>query len=175
MKLLNVLDWKSKLRLFLDYALIAVVITLGGFTLALWAQKKTTDGELEHVKGALEVNKVKLGTLEVSLRNVRLENANQQKVIERLQEMRELDSKVIISLQTQLDTTVKTYKTHVDKLNKLGQEDEEVNRYLSTPIPKRLREHLREHEAFTSGSGTKDNLHNGTSFPSAAVPTTKPK
>lgn len=157
---------QSKIRLVIEYGLVAVVITLGGFTIALWAQKKHTDLTLTQVRADLTLSNHKIGVLGSSLKSVQEVNKKQEDTIQELQRLRVLDSETIGSLQAKLQDTIHLRTSEQKKLDQIRNKDEEVDKYLSSPIPARLRNVLVEQDRAFANSGRNKT---GESSPSQAT------
>lgn len=114
----------SKKRLIIEYALIAVVLSLAAVTFTLWLQKRTTDQKLETVQASLT-------TLEVA-------NQIQDKTIDDLKDLRKRDAHALDGLLSDFKVLAEHDNTVRRKLRNLETTNEAVRDYLNKPVPAEL-------------------------------------
>lgn len=111
----------GKARLIVEYVLIATVVILCCISYMLWLHKRYAESELE-------TEKLKISQIEQI-------NKSQQETIEHLKNIREIDGKSVAALLTTTDSIRKSAAKATARLEKLENENENVSKYLATPVP----------------------------------------
>lgn len=131
--------FKTNLRLGLEYALIAAVIALGGFTVTMWIQKSQLQTSIAEMSN-------KVGILEIA-------NEGHKATIESLKKERDNDARALSGLIEDVKTLAERDSTWRRGLTQLESKNETVRRYLDSPIPAELQCLLNE--ARQDGAGGK--------------------
>lgn len=122
---------KNKARLYIEYALIALLVVTAGVTLTLWLQK-------ESVKRDLIETKVELIQVEQRLTTSEHINKVQQQHIAELQNLRETDALALTGLLTDYKSREYAAVTAKRRLQNAEDNDATVKSYLDNPIPNNL-------------------------------------
>lgn len=121
----------AKKRLFIEYLLIAAVITIAGFTFSMWLAKTQTELSLAQTQTELANVTSRLTTIEFV-------NEQNQAFITRLKELRARDAKALSGL-LQDQQAISAHNTALQRrLDKLEKVDETVQPYLNSDIPASL-------------------------------------
>lgn len=151
----------SRLRLYVEYALVAAVVGLGCAAVAFYWKTQ-----------ALEVNAQTLHTqvddLNGQVRNAVAANAQQEKAINDLVVQRAQDALAVQSLTSQFNVIQQHDASTRARLNDLVKNNANVRNYFATPLPTELRGVLN---GTGNANGNGDAGHQGdtASNPAAAV------
>lgn len=126
------LSWLSgKARLFIEYALILVIIVLGVYgTVAYFRTKQLTDTTVNLSERLGRVS----GTLDQQVEA----NADQDKAIADLKRLREIDSKALGDLHSELDKADTKGQALRDKVRQLEKTNADAKALLDTTVPAAL-------------------------------------
>lgn len=133
---------KKRPRLLIEYGLIIGVVALAATTFTLWLKN-------DHIEEKLQVTEQSLNNLRFNIASLELVNQEQSEQIQLLEGARVRDSEALENLVEDLETISKREKNFREKLNSLEKENEDIQDFLSTPVPYRLRR-------LPDDSGTKD-------------------
>ncbi len=122
----------GKGRLFIEYAMIAGLVTLGGFTVAMWSQKTKLRADLAEVRTSLVTTQVQVSTLKTV-------TEIQASTIGDLQNLRSQDNLALQGLMTDYKLLTDQDVKVRSRLNDLERKDEPTRNYMSTPVPAKLR------------------------------------
>jgi len=140
---------KSKIRLAIEYVLIACVVALCAVTTTLWVQRNSISAKLDHTEEQV-----------VSLTN---EVGIQGATIDDLKSLRVQDAEALSGLLSDYKSLSQNDATVRDRLRRLEQTNEVVRKYLETPIPPELQCVLNDTCAATGDQGGKSGPARGTS------------
>lgn len=159
------LFFKNKKRLVIEYILVAVVITVAGFTFNLWLQKERTKLELAQTK-------VDVVTLQSQLVQVEQINQAQENRITDLQDLRDRDSKALTGLFNDYKNLESKDKSIRKYINMLERDYESVRLYMQGNIPNELSNCLRNSKNCKTGSSVsgKNNQGHASQGTSSSVP-----
>jgi hypothetical protein len=118
-------------RLVIEYALIATIVALCGFTAALWSSKLKTEESLAATQNAL-------GVVSQSLNTTVGVVSDSVKKISDLSDLRRQDSKALTLLTSNLASLAKKDYEVRSRLQYLESSNEVVKQYLDAPIPPEL-------------------------------------
>lgn len=119
---------RSKARLYIEYALIAAIIIVASWAAVSFVRNR-------HLEQRLEKLQVTQGALSTTVSNLQAANAAQQKAIDQVSKLREIDHGV---LQALMDGVVDIYGRDAKirkRINELRQNNEEAKKFLDTPAP----------------------------------------
>lgn len=143
---------KNKKRLVIEYALIALLITVAGGTFALWLQKEKTEKELLNTKNTVVGLQSRITTIEEL-------NQAQENRINDLKDLRKRDGEALSGVMKDLKSITDNNLVFKRFLNELENKNETVRTFLNQPVPPELAECLRSYTCETgtpkSGSGRK--------------------
>lgn len=125
----NAVGWvTSNVRLIIEYALIAIIVTLCGTTLAMWSGKTLVEKRLLSTEKSL----IQVGS---RLETVETINEIQEGTITTLKTLRDKDSEIMSKLVDGYDNLVRQDGSVRARLSNLEQSNEAVREYLDKPIP----------------------------------------
>ena len=119
---------KSKARLYIEYVLIAAVIIVASWAAASFVRNRHLEQRVENLQQTQ-------GALSTTVSNLQATNAAQQKAIDQVSKLREIDHGV---LQALMDGVVDIYGRDAKirkRINELRQNNEEAKKFLDTPAP----------------------------------------
>lgn len=119
---------KNKKRLVIEYALIAVLVAVAGFTFAMWLSKERTEK-------SLLTTQLELQTVSSRLNSVEEVNQAQEATISELKELRLKDAQALTGLLTDYKTLADNDYRARQRLSSLEKSNETVRNYLNQPIP----------------------------------------
>lgn len=119
---------KTRSRLAIEYGLIAVLITVAGFTFSLWLSKGKTEKALSHAKSSL-------ASVQGRLDSVEQINQTQEATIGELKELRLLDAQALTGLLSDYKSLSKSDTRARKRLDTLEKTNEVVRNYLDQRIP----------------------------------------
>lgn len=122
---------KSKVRLYVEYALIALLIVTAGLTLTMWLQKQKVEKNLAETK-------IELTSVESRLTTAEQVNKIQQEHITELHNLRLTDAKTLDGLMKDYKVIMQSSISSREKVKQLEQKNETVKGYLDKPIPSEL-------------------------------------
>lgn len=122
---------KGRANLVFGYALIAALITLGGFTTALWIKNVNMKTNVSKLETNLLTTKATVATLELA-------KATQDRTIKDLQDLRIKDSEALTGLQNDVTTIRGQDNRDRNKIKQLENQNEKVYEYLNTTLPPEL-------------------------------------
>lgn len=122
---------KNKLRLYIEYAMIALLVVTAGITFTLWLQKQTIQKNLAETK-------VQLTSVESRLTTAEQVNKIQQDHIVELHNLRLTDAKVLDGLMHDYKSIKLSSTKARSKVTQLEHKNETVKTYLDKPIPSEL-------------------------------------
>ncbi len=152
---------KNKNRLLIEYALIALLVTVSGFTLTLWLSK-------ERAENSLITTQAELGEVARRLGIVEFINVQQEATIASLKELRVLDAQVLTGLFKDYRSLVANDARARERLENLEQSNETVRQYLDYIIPPELACLLNA--TCETGDGDKNGEGDSASGGSAVLP-----
>lgn len=120
--------FKGKLRLYIEYALIAAMVALAGFSLSSWIQRR-------ELSQKLDTTNAKVGTLSESLSQQVTINNQQEGAINQLRKLRKVDSDAIQGLQSALQSNASNNQAILNKLQQLEKNNAQAKALLDTPVP----------------------------------------
>lgn len=123
--------FSKKKRLVLEYALIAVIVTVAGFTFTLWLSKIRTERDLANTQLELIGVQSRLTTIESI-------NVTQKEEIAALGKLRAVDAQALGGLLADYKELASSDAAVRDRLKNLENSNEAVRNYLSQPIPPEL-------------------------------------
>jgi LysB family phage lysis regulatory protein len=135
----------SKLSLWLGYLAIGIAITLG--CAAIWFYHQ--NGELHEAVGTLSST---VASQQDTLKQLESNNAQQDKAIGDLTNMRAVDSAVVTGLLQDYKRISATTSDTKTKIRELEKRNEEVRSYLNTPLPASVRRVLNGEPAPASST-----------------------
>lgn len=121
-----------KLRLYIEYALIAVIIVLAVFVINLWLAKTVMTKQVEHLNSELVNQKQTVQLLQKS-------NEANIETIHELKNLRGKDAEAIQDLVTNFKSLADSNKKVDIRLKTLEQNNEAVREYLRSDIPAPLK------------------------------------
>lgn len=122
-------SWVSgKARLLIEYALIGAVVALAGFAVNSTLQRKS----LEKTVSGLSTT---LGTVSTTLNQQVAANHEQDVAIQRLKDLRELDSSALMTLQGELGNVNANNRTIKTKLAELERTNAQAKAFLDLAVP----------------------------------------
>lgn len=122
---------KSKIRLWAEYCLIALVVALAALTVWNFVQRLHTEKTVTELQGSLKAANDRVAQVEQA-------NAVQEQALKTLQSYREVDGVVLRQLADGLETLrIRNAATH-NKILILERNNEEVRRYLDATVPPEL-------------------------------------
>lgn len=121
----------SKKRLLIEYALIATVITIAGFTFNLWLSKMNMQVALLETESQLVTVKQRLTTMEL------ISDAQEQRIAD-LNDLRIKDVEALAGLLDDYKSISSHDTTMRKRLETLEKAHETVRDYLDRPIPAEL-------------------------------------
>lgn len=119
---------KNKKRLVIEYALIAVLVAVAGFTFTMWLSK-------ERIEKSLLTTQLELQTVSSRLNSVEEVNQAQEATISELKELRLKDAQALTGLLTDYKTLADNDYRARQRLSSLEKSNETVRNYLNQPIP----------------------------------------
>lgn len=114
----------NKLRLFLEYVLIALLLGVAGALVVMWLQSKLQAQKLEHAQ--------------TQVATLTMQNQMNSRTIVRLMELRQRDAEALKGLLDDNHMLYASDKQARDRVAALEREDESVRKYLSQPVPASL-------------------------------------
>lgn len=147
---------KGNARLVIEYVLIALIVTIAGFTATIWIDKLKTEVKLAETAGVLQTVKNTVTILE----DVADSQGNE---ITTLKNLRQIDSDALTALVdnmkklAQKDSQVRARLQHLEDTNEV------VRAYMDTPIPPDvacMHDDACE-EGGGNGEGNKNGIHRG--------------
>ena len=119
---------KSRFRLWIEYVLIAVAIVALAWVVATHSRNQRLQDKVQQLHQ-------EQGSLKVKLDDVATANKVQQKAIEEVSRLREIDHGVLQALMDGI-TDIYTRNAHIKKqLRELRANDEKAKAFLDTPAP----------------------------------------
>jgi hypothetical protein len=115
---------KGKVRLWIEYALIGLIVVMSGFVVTLWLEKQTM--------------LVSIANMGAELTIINLVNSTQENTIKDLLIYREQDAAAIQGLLEQETLSDRAINFVNTKLTDLERENEDVRNFLNIDIPSRL-------------------------------------
>ena len=125
----------SKVRLWIEYVLIAVVLATVGLAVTLKMQTIRQETSISNLKSDFEAEKVKVERATERLDLVEGVNDAQAKVIESLGGQREKDNLAVTKLLNATQALRDQDQKLRDKLDELEKTDADAKNYFSIPIP----------------------------------------
>ena len=122
---------KNKKRLVIEYALLAVLVAVAGFTFSMWLQKERTEQVLQRAQGELQ-------TVQGRLTVVEAVNDQQEQTIANLKDLRVEDARALGSLLNDYKSLAANDARVRRRLTTLEQTNETIRNYLNQPIPSDL-------------------------------------
>lgn len=119
---------KSKKRLVIEYALLAVLVAVAGFTFTMWLQKERTEKALLQAQGDLVAVQSRLTVVEAV-------NDQQEQTIANLKDLRVEDAKALGGLLNDYKSLAANDARVRRRLTTLEQTNETIHNYLNQPIP----------------------------------------
>lgn len=120
--------FKGKLRLWIEYALIAVMVALAGFSLSSYLQRR-------ELSNRLDTTNKKVGQLSTSLDQQVTINNQQEDAISALRTLRKIDSDAIQGLHTELQSHASTNKLVLSKIQQLEKNNAQAKALLDIRVP----------------------------------------
>jgi hypothetical protein len=119
---------KSHVRLLFGYALIAALITVGGFTASLWLRNAEMKTDIANLNTSLVITKNTIEQLTFAA-------TTQHRAISDLVTLRKLDSDALTGLASDVKViNAKDYRTRL-QIQNLENQNEAVRNYLNSVIP----------------------------------------
>lgn len=125
----------SKVRLWIEYALIAVVLATVGLAVTLKMQTYRQETSISNLKADVESEKVRVERVTERLELVEGVNDAQAKVIETLGGQREKDNLAVTKLLNTYQTLRDNDQRLRDKLDDLEKTDADAKNYFDIPMP----------------------------------------
>lgn len=122
---------KGKARLIIEYALLAAFVSLAGFTIATWVQRRELAGRVTELSQTV-------GGLSGSLQQQVDINHQQDQAITELRRLRGLDSQALTGLQKELADAGKKGDNLRQRIAQLEKTNEQARALLDTPVPTEL-------------------------------------
>lgn len=119
---------KNKARLYIEYVLIATIIIVASWAAASFVRNR-------HLEQRVEKLQTTQGALSTTVSSLQATNVAQQKAIDQVSKLREIDHGV---LQALMDGVVDIYDRDAKirkRINELRQNNEEAKKFLDTPAP----------------------------------------
>ncbi len=154
----------GKKRLLIEYAMIAVVLMIAGFTFNLWLSKK-------NMQVVLAQAETELVTMQSRLTTVEFISATQEARITDLSELRLRDAHALTGLLNDYRAMANSDSKVRARLQTLETNNETVRDYLNSPIPPDLKCLLNNTCKGGNPSGGKDGERPTTASPDRAVRT----
>lgn len=121
----------SKKRLFCEYGLIAIVVIIGGFTVGQWYSKTQLEKRLASAEATVDKVSSRLVLVEA------VNNAHEQ-TLNNLRELRERDVVALEGLLNDYRALSLRDQQVRSQLNELRKSNQNVEIYLSQPVPDEL-------------------------------------
>lgn len=125
----------SKVRLWIEYALIAVVLATAGLAVTLKMQTYRQETSITSLKSDFEAEKVKVERANERLDLVEGVNEAQAKVIDTLGGQREKDNLAVTKLLNTYQALRDNDQKLRDKLDELEKTDADAKNYFDIPMP----------------------------------------
>lgn len=139
----------GKGRLWIEYLLIAAVVTIGGFTVAQWYSKVQLEKRLGETELALSQVGSRLGLVEMV-------NQSQEETINSLHDLRIKDSRAITGLLQDFDNLSLRDARVRRELNELRNSNQAAREYIERPIPPELARMLEAQRKARDGTAGSD-------------------
>lgn len=128
----RMIDWfRNKKRLFIEYLLVAMFVSIGGLAFTLWLTKKELKGDLAATTEQLEGVKGRLTTVEYA-------NSQLEQTATNLRELRVRDNEALQGLLTEFEDLSTKNRTVRTRLTELEKTNEAVRDLRNQPIPPEL-------------------------------------
>lgn len=126
------LSWvRGKARLIIEYVLLAAFVSLAGFTISTWMQRRELAGRVTELSQTV-------GGLSGSLQQQVDINHQQDQAITELRRLRGLDSQALTGLQKELADAGKKGDNLRQRIAQLEKTNEQARALLDTPVPAEL-------------------------------------
>lgn len=119
-------------RLLIEYALIAVFVTLAGFAVQQYYHGKGLQEQVDKLN-------TDVGSLNTSIDQLATVNHQQDEAIQKMRKLREIDSQSITALQTGLSSNKRVSEATRDMLNQLEVTNAAAKEILDMPLDPGLR------------------------------------
>ena len=123
--------FSSKKRLFCEYGLIAIVVIIGGFTVGQWYSKAQLEKRLASAEATVESMSSRLVLVEA------VNDAHEQ-TLNSLRQLRERDAVALEGLLNDYKSLTLRDQEVRSQLNELRKSNQNVEIYLSQPVPDEL-------------------------------------
>jgi len=121
----------GKARLIIEYALIAVVVSLAGFTLAIWLQRRELAQQVTKLSGTV-------GTLSGTVTEQADVNRQQDVALTELRRLRDVDNQALTSLHGELNKAGEKGESLRRRIAELEKNNADARALLDTPVPAEL-------------------------------------
>jgi len=122
-------SWISgKARLIIEYVLIGIVVSLAGFTLAIWLQRRELAQQVTKLSGTV-------GTLSGTVTEQANINRQQDAALAELSRLRGIDSKALTDLNGELAMAGKKGDGLRQRIAQLEKNNADARALLDTPVP----------------------------------------
>jgi aminoglycoside phosphotransferase (APT) family kinase protein len=118
----------GKLRLIIEYLMIAALATVAGFAFNSWMKERDLEGQV----GTLST---KVGGLSQSLDQAVQANRDQDDAIKALKDLRKNDSDSILGLRKLVETNATKNRQVSDKITQLEQNNAQAKALLDVAVP----------------------------------------
>ncbi|WAX22358.1 lysin B [Pseudomonas phage MiCath] len=138
---------KDNVRLVIEYLLIGVIVTLACVVVTLWYKQRNTEVDLVNAKSQLTTMNTRLGLAEFA-------TIEQNLSIQELKAQRERDAAAMSGLMTDFETLRDGAMDMSQRLQELGESNEETRNYINGVLPPDVK-CLLERTCKAGGDGNK--------------------